>query len=329
MKIYTSIIKQIVRAVFLIFCVSLISFILVSLSPLDPIQMNLGQTIKGSISPEQLKKIQDYWGVNTPLIERYLSWIKDFLRGDMNISLLYRRPVVQILQERLSNSLWLMGIAWFLSGFLGFFLGVLAGFKRNRVIDHIIHKYALVSASVPSFWFALLLLIIFSVWLDIFPIGMSVPIGVDFSNVTFSNRLHHAILPIITLIFINSSAIILHTREKMIEVLDSDYVLFATARGENTFSIIFRHCIRNILLPAITLQFVSISEIFGGSVLIETVFSYPGLGQATVKAGLGRDVPLLLAITVIISTVVFLGNFIANFLYGVVDPRIGIKKKKE
>lgn len=222
-----------------------------------------------------------------------------------------------------------MGIAWFLSGFLGFFLGVLAGFKRNRVIDHIIHKYALVSASVPSFWFALLLLIIFSVWLDIFPIGMSVPIGVDFSNVTFSDRLHHAILPIITLIFINSSTIILHTREKMIEVLDSDYVLFATARGENTFSIIFRHCIRNILLPAITLQFVSISEIFGGSVLIETVFSYPGLGQATVKAGLGGDVPLLLAITVIISMVVFLGNFIANFLYGVVDPRIGIKKKKE
>lgn len=329
MKIYTSIIKQIVRAVFLIFCVSLISFILVSLSPLDPIQMNLGQTIKGSMSPEQLKKIQDYWGVNTPLIERYLSWIKDFLRGDMNISLLYRRPVVQILQERLSNSLWLMGIAWFLSGFLGFFLGVLAGFKRNRVIDHIIHKYALVSASVPSFWFALLILIIFSVWLDIFPIGMSIPIGVDFYNVTFSNRLHHAILPIITLIFINSSAIILHTREKMIEVLDSDYVLFATARGENTFSIIFRHCIRNILLPAITLQFVSISEIFGGSVLIETVFSYPGLGQATVKAGLGGDVPLLLAITVIISTVVFLGNFIANFLYEVVDPRIGIKKKKE
>lgn len=329
MKIYTSIIKQIVRAVFLIFCVSLVSFILVSLSPLDPIQMNLGQTIKGSMSPEQLKKIQDYWGVNTPLIERYLSWIKDFLRGDMNISLLYRIPVVQILQERLSNSLWLMGIAWFLSGFLGFFLGVLAGFKRNKVIDHIIHKYALVSASVPSFWFALLLLIVFSVWLDIFPIGMSVPIGVDFSNVTFSDRLHHAILPIITLIFINSSAIILHTREKMIEVLDSDYVLFATARGENTFSIIFRHCIRNILLPAITLQFVSISEIFGGSVLIETVFSYPGLGQATVKAGLGGDVPLLLAITVIISTVVFLGNFIANFLYGVVDPRIGIKKKKE
>lgn len=88
MKIYTSIIKQIVRAVFLIFCVSLASFILVSLSPLDPIQMNLGQTIKGSMSPKQLKKIQDYWGVNTPLIERYLSWIKDFLRGDMNISLL-------------------------------------------------------------------------------------------------------------------------------------------------------------------------------------------------------------------------------------------------
>lgn len=329
MKTPTSIVKQIVRAIFLIFCVSVISFTLVSLSPLDPIEMNLGQTVKGSMSPEQLKKVQEYWGVNIPLGERYISWIKDFLRGDMNISLLYRRPVIQILQERLSNSLWLMGVAWILSGLLGFFLGILAGFKRNSIIDHIIHKYALVSASVPSFWFALLFLIVFSVWLDIFPIGMSVPIGVDFANVTFKDRLHHAILPIITLIFINSSAIILHTREKMIEVLDSDYVLFAKARGENTFSIVFRHSIRNILLPAVTLQFVSISEIFGGSVLIESVFSYPGLGQATVKAGLGGDVPLLLAITVVVATIVFFGNFIANLLYGIIDPRIGIKKKKE
>lgn len=329
MKTSTSILKQIIRAIFLIFCVSIVSFILVSLSPLDPIEMNLGQTIKGSMSPEQLQKIQDYWGVNTPLVDRYISWFKDFLKGDMNISLLYRRPVIQILQERLSSSLWLMGIAWILSGFLGFFLGVLSGFKRNKFTDHVIHKYALISASIPSFWFALLLLIVFSVWLDIFPIGMSVPIGVDFSNVTFKDRLHHAILPIITLVFINSSAIILHTREKMIEVLDSDYVLFAKARGENTFSIIFRHSIRNILLPAITLQFVSISEIFGGSVLIESVFSYPGLGQATVKAGLGGDVPLLLAITVVTATIVFLGNLIANLLYEIIDPRIGMKKKKE
>ncbi len=329
MNTSNSIIKQIIRAIFLIFCVSVVSFTLVSLSPLNPVEMNLGQTVKGSMSPEQLKKVQDYWGVNTPLIERYLSWFKDFLRGDMNISLLYRRPVVQIIGERLSSSLWLMGTVWILSGFLGFFLGVIAGFKRNKIFDHIIHKYALISASIPSFWFALLLLIVFSVWLDIFPIGMSIPIGVDFSNVTFKDRIHHAILPIITLIFINSSAIILHTREKMIEVLDSDYVLFAKARGENTFSIIFRHSIRNILLPAITLQFVSISEMFGGSVLIESVFSYPGLGQATVKAGLGGDVPLLLAITVVTATIVFLGNLIANILYGIVDPRIGIKKKKE
>ena len=289
------IIKQIIRIILLLFCISLISFVLVSLSPIDPVQMNLGQATIGSLSAEQLEKVQEYWGVNTPILERYIIWAKDFLKGDMKISLIYRRPVSQVLEEKLLSSLWLMAAAWLISGVLGFFIGILAAVKHNKLIDKIIHKYALIVASTPSFWLALVLLMIFSVWLQVLPIGMSIPIGVDINSVSFSDRLKHAILPIMTLSFIGSSGIILHTREKMLEILESDYVLFARARGESTFSIIFRHGIRNVLLPAITLQFVSVSEIIGGTVLIESVFSYPGLGQAAVRAGLGGDVPLLLA----------------------------------
>lgn len=139
---------------------------------------------------------------------------------------------------------------------------------------------------------------------------------------TMRDRLIHGILPAAALSITGISNIALHTREKMAQVMESDYVLFARARGESEWSIIRRHGIRNILLPAMTLQFASVSEIFGGSVLVEQVFSYPGLGQAAVTAGLGGDVPLLMGITIISAAIVFLGNFTANLLYGTVDPRI-------
>ena len=158
--------------------------------------------------------------------------------------------------------------------------------------------------------------------MKILPIGLSVPIGVEASGVTLLDRVRHAILPAVTLSITGISNITLHTREKMIDIMESDYILFAKARGEKTGSIIFHHGIRNVLLPAMTLQFASVSEIIGGSVLVEQVFSYPGLGQAAVVAGTGSDVPLLMGITLITAAIVFLGNFLANVLYGVVDPRI-------
>ena len=177
-------------------------------------------------------------------------------------------------------------------------------------------------ASTPSFWLALLLLIIFGVWMKILPIGLSVPIGVEASGVTFLDRVRHAILPAVTLSITGISNITLHTREKMIDIMESDYILFAKARGEKTGSIILRHGIRNVLLPAMTLQFASVSEIIGGSVLVEQVFSYPGLGQAAVSAGLGSDIPLLMGITMISAAMVFAGNFIADILYEIIDPRM-------
>ena len=158
--------------------------------------------------------------------------------------------------------------------------------------------------------------------MKILPIGLSVPIGVEASGVTFLDRVRHAILPAVTLSITGISNITLHTREKMIDIMESDYILFAKARGEKTGSIILRHGIRNVLLPAMTLQFASVSEIIGGSVLVEQVFSYPGLGQAAVAAGTGSDVPPLMGITLITAAIVFLGNFLANVMYGVVDPRI-------
>ena len=314
--------KQAVRMVLLVFFVSLAAFVLVSVSPLDPLQANVGQVALGSMSQEQIAKLQTYWGVDEPPVERFLAWAGDFFRGDMGLSLLYRQPVAKVIGVKLANSLWLMAIAWILSGAVGFVLGILAGLREGSLLDKVIKGYSLLIASTPAFWLALVLLMIFAVWLKVLPIGLSVPIGVEAAGVTVADRIQHAILPAITLSITGIANITLHTREKMVEIMESDYVLFARARGERTFSIVTNHVLRNVLLPALTLQFAAISEIFGGSVLVEQTFSYPGLGQAAVTAGLGSDVPLLLGITVISALFVFGGNLIANILYGVIDPRI-------
>ena len=303
--------KNIARMSVLLVLVSIAAFFLVTVSPLDPLRTNVGQAALGSMSQEQIAQLEEYWGVNTPPVKRYVSWAADFLRGDMGTSLLYRQPVSKVIGEKLANSLWLMASAWLVSGAVGFVLGVAAGARKGGLTDKLISAYALLTASIPAFWLALVLLMIFAVWLKVLPIGLSVPIGMEASAVTLGDRLVHGI-----------SNIALHTREKMAEVMESDYVLFARARGESEWEIVKRHGIRNILLPAMTLQFASVSEIFGGSVLVEQVFSYPGLGQAAVTAGLGGDVPLLLGITVISAAIVFAGNFTANILYGAVDPRI-------
>ena len=314
--------KNFIRMIFLLFAVSIVTFALVSASPIDPLQANVGQAALGSMSEAQKEKLRSYWGVDVPPVQRYMNWAKDFIKGDLGTSLLYRQDVTKVIGVKLSNSLFLMGLAWIISGLLGFVLGVLAGVFQGKPIDKVIKGYSLVVASTPAFWLALLLLIIFGVWLRVLPIGLSVPIGVEASGVTFLDRVRHAILPAVTLSITGISNITLHTREKMIEIMESDYVLFARARGESLWKIVRSHGIRNVLLPAMTLQFASISEIIGGSVLVEQVFSYPGLGQAAVAAGTGSDVPLLMGITLITAAIVFMGNFIANLLYGVVDPRI-------
>ncbi|HWQ75231.1 MAG TPA: ABC transporter permease [Syntrophomonas sp.] len=314
--------KNVGKMLLVLFAVSVLCFLLISVSPVDPVRMFLGEVGMRSMSPETLTKLQSYFGLNTPMPVRYWNWLTDFVRGDMGTSLIYRRPVSDVIGVRFINSLALMMAAWIFSGILGFALGILAGVRRDRLTDKLVKGYSFLLASTPTFWLALVMLMVFAVWLKIFPIGFSVPIGVAADQVTIFDTLRHLILPALTLSVIGVANIALHTREKMIDVMEEDYVLFARARGESTFSIVRHHGIRNVMLPALTLQFASIGEIFGGSVLVEQVFSYPGLGQAAVNAGLSGDAPLLLGIAVISAALVFGGNLTANILYSVIDPRI-------
>lgn len=309
------------RIVSLLLAVSIIAFALVCASPIDPVQqyiLKLGTTV----SPERRAALEEYWGVNDPPVERYVNWISNLLKGDWGESALYRRPVGEIIGERFANSLALMACAWVLSGLLGFFLGCVMGLYRDRWPDQILQKICYLLSSVPTFWLGLVLLLIFAVTLGWFPVGFSSPIGVLDADVTIWQRLYHLALPAITLSLMSFSNIALHTRQKLTDVLSSEYVLFARARGEGKWTILRRHGLRNILLPALTLQFASFAELFGGSVLAENVFSYPGLGSAVAEAGLNSDVPLLLGITLFSALFVCVGNMIADLLYGIVDPQI-------
>lgn len=312
--------KYLLRVVTLLLAVSVISFVLVSLSPVDPVQQYVGSV--PNVSVEQRAKIAEYWGLNDPPFERFLAWGKSILHGDFGVSLIYRRPVLDIIKEKFAASLALMMAAWLLSGIFGFAVGCVMGVCSGKWLDRILKKICLIMCSVPTFWIGIVFLMVFSVQLGWFPMGMSVPKGVSAEEVTLLQRIHHLVLPAFTLSFLSFANVALHTREKLVDVLESDFVLFAKARGESAWSVLRRHGLRNIMLPAVTMQFGSFSELFGGSVLAETVFSYPGLGAAASAAGMGSDVPLLLGITLFSAIFVFTGNMLANIIYGIVDPQI-------
>ncbi len=316
--------RHIVRFALLMLAVGLVVFALVSVSPIDPVQANVGQAAYVNMSEAKRAQLTSYWGGDVPFWERFVNWVGALFQGDMGTSLRFNAPVSEVIAHRAANSLALMGIAWLLSGVLGFALGVAAGARRGGALDRVVRSYCFLLASTPTFWLGLLVLMIFAVQLGWFPIGFSVPIGVSAADVTLADAAHHLVLPALTLSVMGVANIALHTREKVVDVLESDYVRFARARGESELSVIVHHGLRNVALPAVTLQCAFISEIFGGSVLVEQVFSYPGLGQAAVTAGLGGDVALLAGIALVSAALVFGGNLLANILYGVLDPRMRV-----
>lgn len=312
--------RTIFRLLTLLAAVSILSFALMEASPIDPLTAYIGTN--STLSEEAKEQITEHWGLDEPPVRRFGAWAKNFVRGDWGESITFKRPVKTVILERFRYSVWLMLTAWLLSGILGYILGITAAVHKGSAGDKIIKSFCLVLQSAPVFWIGLLMLSLFAVKLRWFPIGLAAPMGKLAEEVTLAERIYHMVLPAFTLSVLGVGKTTLYTRQKMIEILESNFILFARARGENTRQIILRHGIRNTLLPAVTLQFASFSELFGGIALAESVFSYPGIGSALTSAGLNGDVPLLLGIAVFSACFVFAGNLAANLLYVILDPRI-------
>ena len=309
--------------------VAIFSFILLDLSPINPVSVYL----KGAaVSESQRAILNEYFGVGVPLQTKIYHWLLNLIQGNLGTSLIYRAPVLDVIIDKFTASLALMSISWLLSGVIGFLLGVVAGAGKNKGswIDKAVKTYCYAIQSAPSFWVGMLILMVFAVYLKLFPIGFGVPIGVRSTDASFIDWASRLVLPTLTLSLVGLAPIAMYTRNELVQVLSSDYILFAKSRGEKGWDLVKNHGIRNILLPAVTLQFLSFSELFGGAVLVEQVFSYPGIGvfsypgigQTAVTAGLQSDVPLFLGIVLFSAVFVFVGNLLADISYYFIDPRI-------
>ena len=315
--------REALRFCALMVAVSMVTFALVAASPIDPVQANVGQQALLGMSAVKRAQLAEHWGAGTPLPERYALWAQGVLHGDWGSACVTTRPCPRwsASGSRVRSRSWRppgcspasRASSW----------ASLPGGTATGPWICVIRGACIVLSSTPAFWLGIVALMVFSVALGWFPLGFSAPIGAGAQSVTLLDRVHHLVLPALTLSVSGVAGVALHTREKVIDVLESDYVRFALARGESPRQVLSRHGLRNLVLPALTLQLASVGEIFGGSVLVEQVFSYPGLGQAAVTAGLGGDAPLLVGIALGSAAFVFAGNALANVLYAVVDPRLG------
>lgn len=289
------------------------TFVLLSFSPVDPIRAYIGNDLL-HIPPEQYPLIAARWGLDLPLWERFLHWFSQMLQGDMGYSMLYNAPVSQVIGERFATSFALLLSAWLFSGIVGLAMGLTAGRYLNRWPDRFISTLSYVLASLPTFWIGLLLLSLFAVTLNWAPICCAWPPGSNAETATWGEKVRHLVLPMLALGLLGVGNIALHTRSRVAEVMNSEFIRYARAQGDKGWPLVNFHIVRHALTPAVCLQFASLGELIGGSLLAEKVFAYPGLGQATIDAGLRGDIPLLMGIVMFCAVLVFSGNSIANAL---------------
>lgn len=308
-------VRRLAQLVPMLFFISLVSFLLVKLAPGDPVQT----FITPRMSPEDIERIRQSLGLDKPMFMQYLLWLKNVLQGDLGYSLIYHRPVLTMIAERVPATLGLMGASLVLAMVLAIPLGLLAGAFKHRFLDNFLNMFAYIGISVPIFWFGILLIMVFSVQLHWLPsMGMRT-IGMEDSWI---DVVRHGILPCIALTFYNLSSYVRYIRSNTITQLSADYVQTQLAYGATRRSILFRHVLKNVLLPVITLFGLSFGELVVGAYVTESVFSWPGMGLLGIQSITSLDYPLIMAMIMLSSMMLIIGNLLADVLYRVADPRI-------
>jgi len=312
MLIYVT--KQFLYFLGILIVMSMFSFLLIYLVPGDPAIIMSGIMAP----PEVIEDVRESLGLQRPFFERMASWYADLvLHGDLGESFFLRRKVFTAIVERLPVSLSLTSFALVIASVIGLPLGILAALKRNTWVDQVASTIATLGLSIPAFWLGLMLIRYFSVGLGWFPTGRYVAPTEDF----FAS-LRSLFLPAFCLGFIISAQICRMTRSSLLEVIKSDYILTARSKGVRESTVIFRHALRNALIPIITVMGVLVAIAIGGGVVIETVFTLPGLGRLATKALLQRDYPVMQGLLLAISGIVVFVNTVVDVLYGYLDPRI-------
>lgn len=290
--------------------VTFIVFFILSMAPGDSVRIMLGD----NVSQEVYEATREEMGFNDPLLVRYADYIIDLLHGDMGISYMTQKPVIQEIGERIPKTFLLAGVATLFAVIMALPLGIIAAVKQNTAIDGSAMVMSLIGVSMPEFWLGLLLILGFSLKLKLVPSG-----GADTPT--------SIILPAITLAFYSMASISRITRSSMLEVIRQDYVRTARAKGLSERKVITKHALRNALIPTVTVLGIQLAFLMGGTAIVEAVFAWPGIGRLMMSAINNRDIPVVMGCMVLFAVTMTVVNCIVDLIYAFLDPRIKAEYK--
>jgi peptide/nickel transport system permease protein len=322
-KVYVA--RRLLASIPLLLAVVTVNFFLVRLAPGDPITMIIGEV--GQYDEKFIEEVRARFGLNRPLLEQYVSYVVRALQGDLGVSFYFdQQPVLSVVLSRLPQTLVLLALGYSFALVLGIFLGSRAARHPYSLTDNLASVVGLFGYSIPSFWLGMLLILAFSVNLGWFPVGGMMDVRAPSAGLAMvGDRLRHLVLPAIALGAFHLALVTRLTRGSMLEVLQLDYITAARSKGLRERDVYQKHALRNALLPVITAAGYTVGFLFAGSVLVETVFAYPGMGRLLYQALLARDFPLMLGVLIVVSMAVIVSNLATDLVYGKVDPRIRVR----
>lgn len=314
----TYIIRRILISLLVVFLVSVFSFSLLQIMPGDPARLALGY----EASEEDVQTLREQMNLDKPILVQYGLWVKNLFNGDLGDSVIYKRPVADMIAERLPRTV-NIGICALIVGIpLGILFGILCAVKRGKVVDQIITFLMTVFMGMPVFWMGILGILIFSIWLRVLPIQGYTPPTKDFGDF-----IYHAILPVMCMSLGMSAGLSRQTRTNILDSITQDYIRTARANGLSEGSVVYKHALKNALIPVITIVGMQVRIVVGGSMLVEQLFNIPGLGTLLTTALNNRDYLIVQNCTLLISLFTVAANLLVDIAYGFVDPRIRLTRR--
>jgi peptide/nickel transport system permease protein len=312
------VLRRLIQAIPTFFGITLLSFVVLRLAPGDPVSLMVAGA--QNLTPQDLAAMRAAYGLDQPLPIQYVSWLGHLFTGDFGRSFIYKRPVIDMIQAALPNTLLLTGLALTVTILLGVPLGLLAARYRGSWIDRVIRVVGVAGHAIPEFWFGLMFILILSVQFRLFPVGGMLTVGKD--PLDIPDRVAHLIGPVLTLSLAGLANYSRYMRAETLEVLGQDFVRTARAKGLHENLVLFVHALRNALLPLITALGTQLAFLVSGTIVIEQVFAWPGMGRLTYDAARSKDYPIVMAVVVISSTLLLLSYIVRDVAYGVADPRV-------
>ncbi|HET6617834.1 MAG TPA: ABC transporter permease [Gemmatimonadota bacterium] len=318
------ILKRTLLAIPILLGASTLIFLLMHAAPGDPTSIY----IRPDIDPAVIEQMRKNLGLDQPIHVQYVRWLSSFAQGDFGYSFSQKRPILDIIKDTLPNTLLLSGVSLVIIFTLGILIGTVQAVRQYSLVDNLATIVAFFFYSMPSFWFGLMLILLLSYKLQWLPASQMTSVNFEFlpPGEQWIDRLKHLIMPGLALGVGSAASVARYMRSGMLEQIRQDYVRTARAKGLSERIVVFKHAMRNALIPVVTLLGLYLPFLVGGAVLIETIFAWPGMGRLIITAIFQRDYPVVLAAAFVLSIMVVLGNLIADVLYSVVDPRIRVEE---